>query len=135
MWVPVWVSRFAQIPLPSGVQVLKMCGGGEHRPRCHTVRPAGRYILSGFLPLVQKLTELIRPAAKGLVVPALAAADKAHQGIAQLHQLLISGGDPGRAVEGAGLALGQIARRQLGAGQQVILLGICLLYTSDAADD
>ena len=58
---------------------LKTHGSGEHRPRCRAAYPAGRYILSGFLPLVQKLPELIRPAAKGLVVPALGAADDVQQ--------------------------------------------------------
>ena len=47
-----------------GLQVLKTHGSGEHRPRCRAAYPAGRYILSGFLPLVQQLPELILQATK-----------------------------------------------------------------------
>lgn len=131
MWVPVWVSRFAQIPLPSGVQVLKMCGSGEHRPRCHTVRPAGRYILSGFLPLVQKLTELIRPAAKGLVVPALGAADDVHHPLTQRHQTLVGRADPLTA-HGLGLPFRQVAGSHDLILEQVVDLGVLRCVGSKA---
>ena len=106
-----------------GLQVSKTHGSGEHRPRCRAAYPAGRYILSGFLPLVQKLPELIRPAAKGLVVPALGAADDVYHPLTQRHQTLVSRTDP-LAAHSLGLSLRQIAGSHDLILDQIIDLGV-----------
>ena len=72
-------------------------------------------------------TSLPHPAGKRrerLVVAALAAADERDKRVAHLDQPLIGGGDLRRAVEGAGLALGQVPGGELAVLQQVVLLRI-----------
>ena len=76
------------------------------------------------LELADELADGLGKGGQRLVVPPLAATDKADEHVAQLHQPLIRAGGLGRALVGAGPALRQIAGRELLVGDQVVLLGV-----------